>query len=187
MPEPKPLLVAIMFATILTLGIASILSSLAVVASRVAAIKGRLFHIAWVLLLLLVHFDLFWQTSAILEIETWTFATFLYVISGPIVLFFATNLLLKEAALADTESRETTNVVSPTLLVLLGIVQVWSTAGDLIFTGGLPPGAAFDAVTLPTLVALIMVQKPRAHAVGVAILWLIYVTALTLLGLNIIN
>jgi hypothetical protein len=187
MTEPKTLLVAIMFVTILTLGIANILASLAEVVTDGAKIKRKSCHISWILLLLLVHFDLFWQTAGILGTKEWTFGTFLYVIGGPIVLFFATSLLLKDAAIADDEERALGNVVSRGFLLLLAIVQLWVIGGDVLFGGGLPLGAGFNAAIVVLVVVLILSQKPRVHAVGVAIAWCAYLILLTLLGLGIIS
>ena len=187
MTEPKTLLVAIMFVTILTLGIANILASLAEEVAHGGRIRRKSCHISWILLLLLVHFDLFWQTSGVLETSEWTFVAFLYVISGPIVLFFATSLLLKDAALPGGEERGVGDVVSRGFLWLLAIVQLWVIGGDVLFGGGLPLGAGFNAAILVLLVVLSLSQTPRVHGVGVAIAWCAYLILLTLLGLEIIS
>ncbi len=187
MTEPKTLLVAIMFVTILTLGIANILASLAEEVAHGVRIRRKSCHISWILLLLLVHFDLFWQTAEILGTKEWTFIAFLYVISGPIVLFLATNLLLKDAALAGAEERGVGHVVSRGFLWLLAIVQLWVIGGDVLFGGGLPLGAGFNAAIVVLLVVLILSRKPRVHGVGVVIAWCAYLILLTLLGLEIIH
>ena len=63
------LLVALMYVTILSLGIANILGSLADAVARPPSSQFDSFHTSWSLLVLFAHFDLFWQTLEILGVE----------------------------------------------------------------------------------------------------------------------
>jgi len=53
------LLVALMFVTILSMGIGNILSSLADIFNHATSSRRHPVHISWIVLLLIVHFNLF--------------------------------------------------------------------------------------------------------------------------------
>ena len=61
------LLVAIMFVSILAMGIGGLLTSLADL-SRKKAVRCKL-HINWLFVLLFTHLGLFWSTGAAISIE----------------------------------------------------------------------------------------------------------------------
>ena len=63
------LLVALMFVTILVLGIANILVSLAAIVRHPSAAKDDAIFNNWKLLLLLAHFNLFWHTLDLLSVD----------------------------------------------------------------------------------------------------------------------
>jgi hypothetical protein len=88
------LLVALMFVTLLSMGIGNILVSLADIFNHATPSRRDRVHIAWIALILVVHFNLFWHTKAILSVEDWDFAGFLLAMAGPVLLFFATSILL---------------------------------------------------------------------------------------------
>jgi hypothetical protein len=90
------LLVALMFVTILSMGIGNILVSLADIFNHATPSRREKVHIGWIFLMLLVHFNLFWHTKAILEVEDWEFGGFLLTMAGPVLMFFATSILLTD-------------------------------------------------------------------------------------------
>ena len=90
------LLVALMFVTILSMGIGNILISLADIFNNATPSRRDKVHVGWIVLLLLVHFNLFWHTKAILNVENWDFAGFLLTMAGPVLMFFATSILLTD-------------------------------------------------------------------------------------------
>ena len=90
------LLVALMFVTILSMGIGNILITLADIFNHATPSRRDKVHVGWILLLLIVHFNLFWNTKAILDVENWAFGGFLLTIAGPVLMFFATSILLTD-------------------------------------------------------------------------------------------
>ena len=101
MEMSSALLVMIMFVVLLTIGIGNILMSLAAMVDRRSPVAASRMHIAWIVLLLLVYFNLFWQTLDVLSIENWTFSEFLYLILGPVLILFASQVLLPNPSSAD--------------------------------------------------------------------------------------
>ena len=90
------LLVALMYITILSMGIGNVLATLARVVRRGREAEFDRVHVAWIALLLVAHLNLFWHTLDLFSVEQWGFFGFLYVIAGPTLLFFATDVLVAE-------------------------------------------------------------------------------------------
>jgi hypothetical protein len=90
-------LIALMFVTILTFGIAGLLTYLAdrILDATWRSLRSKRFQ--WITLILLIHLNFFWHSIMIMAIDQWTFAGFLYMILGPVILFFAANYLLSHA------------------------------------------------------------------------------------------
>ena len=101
--ELNTLLVALMFVTILVMGIGNILMTLADVINRATSAQRAGLHNGWIVLLLLVHFNLFWHTKEILNVEQWDFTGFLLIIAGPVLVFFATSALLTNPSAEEQE------------------------------------------------------------------------------------
>ena len=86
------LLVAMMFVMILSIGIVNILASLASTIDYRTNQGHKGICISWIILLLLAHFNLFWHTIEIMSIGTWGFVGFLYIVTGPILIFLQATL-----------------------------------------------------------------------------------------------
>lgn len=87
------LMVALMFVTLLTIGFGNILGA---IAPRLGTPKGFAAHpwqSLWWAILALVVLDTFWRCVAIFSIDSWSFAEFLYVQIGAVMLFFASTCL----------------------------------------------------------------------------------------------
>ncbi len=97
MDNPTTLLVAIMFVTILAIAIGNILMAYAEIAGGLRRPMPERIQLSWMFLQLFVLLSLFWETTAILDIEDWLFVEFLYVIAGPMVLLFATSVITAPA------------------------------------------------------------------------------------------
>lgn len=172
MDNPTTLLVAIMYVTIVATGLITVLMAL----SDIVGNKRQTdpLHSAWIVLLLIVYLHFFWETTAILEIEDWHFLSFLAFIAGPIVLLFATNLIVSGA---ETETGETVTAVyfqqAPRFFLLLCLVQVWIVGLDLVFSN-----VNFD--TWVTTVAgllflgLAISKSYRLHSAGAIFVGLVF-------------
>ena len=125
MDNPTTLLVAIMFVTIVVTGLVNILMFLSNLVAEES--KTDALHANWIALLLIFYLNFFWQTTLILEIQGWNFLSFVGFIIGPIILLFATNLLLAapkagEPTMPDRHHFE----FSGRFFFLLLLVQVWT-------------------------------------------------------------
>lgn len=127
MENGPALLVALMFVTILTMGIGNMLVFLSHKMQHPGWPRSHPMQAAWLLIVLLISFDMFWQALHILSVETWSFPGFLYVVCGASMLFFVTTnipTLDGEIAAEDQESIKRTNRL---FFVLLACFLIWLT------------------------------------------------------------
>lgn len=123
-------LVAIMFVMILSIGIASLLGGLGTIVQA----HDKDFHwlpVAWIVLVLFSHLDLFWHTVLIVAVEEWRFTGFLYMLCGPVLLSLAATVLVNES----TESGSMVSLkhyldVSPYFFSLLALLMLWTIGAD---------------------------------------------------------
>jgi hypothetical protein len=180
------LLVAIMFVILLSLGIGNVLTAIVTVVDRRTPLRIDWFHASWMLLLLLVALSLFWHTLSLLEHEEWQFEAFLYVVAGPILLFFASGLLLPSDAEA-TDLRAHYLAVSPQFFGAVALLQLWVIGVDLLLGYGFTVGGALNAVALAVVLVLAVSKRTSLHAACTALAWVLFLTAAMLRGLNVIT
>lgn len=173
MDNINTLLVAFMFITILTLGIAGVLAELAEVVRHVGTRRRDGLLVGWAALLLFVYFHLFWHTSDITLLEDWDFGLFLFAETGPVLLLFATQIML--GALTDQDSPADATVRQGRFFVIFAALQVWSVAAGYVLGVGFTLGSALDLVVLVTSLVLAFAKTRRIHSAGLVVVALVYI------------
>ena len=181
------ILVAIMFVMILSIGIASLLMAMAAVINQGAKCKRYALHTSWMILLLLVYFNLFWQTLALFSIEDWMFGHFLYVMAGPVILLFAASLLVPEIpGEGSLDLRRHYFGISRQFFSLLALAQIWTVGTDFVLRRGFTSGSGFNFVFMGLALALAFSKAPKLHGLVSGVIWLLFVVSIGLRGLGII-
>lgn len=183
------LIVALMFITILSFGFANILSSIAEIVNKQNNISVSKVHLTWILLLLIVHFNLAWQAVLISTYESWSYHTFLFIELGPILAFLTTRIL------APSESEDTKAIaleskyiyLSGQFFLIFALIQVWAVGSDLILGLGLTGSSLFNGLLFILALILMKVKNHRFHAYSSAIAWTLYLTAILLRHIDIIT
>ena len=174
MDNPTTLLVAIMYVTIVATGLINVLITLSEIVGRRLVFDPL--HTGWIVLLLLVYLNFFWETTAILEIEGWDFLSFVSFIIGPIILLFATQLVL-----VPPDSSVQVDLAayfleqSGRFFLLLCLVQGWIIGLDALF-GSFGMESYLTAATAIIFVGLMISQKYRVHVAGLLFVGLTFVT-----------
>lgn len=176
MDNINTLLVAFMFITILTLGIAGVLTELAEVVRNVARRDRDKLLVGWALLLLFTYFTLFWHTADITLLEEWDFWLFLFVETGPVLLLFGTQIMLGALA-ADPEGEQDSAVHQSRFFVIFALLQAWSIAAGFVLGVGFAVASATDAVALVTCLVLAASKNRTVHYAGLAVIWLSYIAS----------
>lgn len=172
------LLVAILFVTLLGLGIAHVVMTMA------DLVRGDRDHrpdglvVSWTVILLLVYLKLFWHTIDLLNVAEWQFSGFLYVILGPILLFFATSVLLPGASLPESITPRAHYLsVARRFFVLLALVQVWIIGVDQLLGSGFTTASSLNAAGAAILFILAFTRRIGAHYALTALLVLLFLSS----------
>ncbi|MGB5268251.1 MAG: hypothetical protein WBN30_16780 [Polyangiales bacterium] len=179
MEKINTLLVAFMFITILTLGIAGVLAELAEVVRDVQRKQRDRLLVGWALLLLFAYFSLFWHTADIALLEEWNFELFLFAETGPVLLLFATQVMLGALG-ADSQGQGHSSVSESRFFIVFGLLQAWSIATGFVLGVGFTLGSALDAIVLLTCSVLALSTSRRIHVAGLALVWMAYVASVVL-------
>lgn len=172
------LLVAILFVTLLGMGIAHVVMAMAGVVGGDRDRRPDALLAAWTVLLLLVFLELFWHTLDLLDVETWRFGGFLYVVLGPLLLIFATSVLLPGAEMpASVSARDHYLSVSRRFFGLLALLQVWVIGVDQLLGSGFTAATALNVAAAVLLGVLASTRRIGAHAVLTALIALLFIGA----------
>ena len=171
-----------MYVTVLSFGLASLLTSLAQIIKRGNSISVSPAHLNWLLILLLVHFNMVWHAVLFTNIDAWSYHAFLFIVLGPTLAFFSANILAPEPD---------TNLINETLteryfsfirqfLILFGTIQLWAIASDLILDRGTTGSAIFNIILLLVVLFLFKSRSNKAHVTSIYLIWAVYITSIAL-------
>lgn len=179
------LLVAIMFVVLLSIGIGNILMSLAAMVDRRSPVTASRMHISWIVLLLLLYFSLFWYTLDVLSFEEWKFGEFLYVMLGPVLILFASQVLLPDQSSTDAgDLHENYMRASRPFFLFLAASQLWVNGVDLILRDGLIRSGAVNGVAAIFALILAFTHSRPVHLIVTIAMWLLFLVAWTLRSLG---
>lgn len=174
-----------MFVVLLTIGIGNILMSLASMVDPRSSVSASRMHLSWIVLLLLVYFGLFWHTVDVLAVEGWTFGEFLYIMLGPVLILFASQVLLPGSS--DTPARELEQHyfdVSRPFFLFLAASQIWVNGVDLILKGGLTRAGALNGVAAVFALILAFSHNRTIHLILAIAMWSLFLVAWMVRGLS---
>ena len=169
------LLVALMFVGLLTIGIGNIIMSLASMVDRRSSIKASRLHLTWIVLLFLIYLGFFWHTLDVLSVENWEFFAFLYIILGPILMIFASQVMLPSPSDDDSDDlHEVYFGVSRPFFFFLAATQVWVNGVDLILKDGLTPAGGWNGVVAVVALILAFSRNLKIHWALTVLMWLFF-------------
>jgi hypothetical protein len=160
------MLVALMFVTILSMGIGNILGTMADIFNHATAARRDRIHVAWIILLLVVHFNLFWHTKTILDVAEWTFGSFLIAMAGPVLIFLATSILLTNPPdESPVDLQEFFVKLGRRFFIVFGLTQVWVIVAGYAMSGVF---VVTDLVNVAFVVLSVILATSRAQKVQLA-------------------
>lgn len=180
MENPTTMLVSIMFVTILALAIGNILTTCAEIAGGQRQPLPERIQLSWILLMLFALLSLFWQTTVLFNIEEWQFVEFLYVIAGPMMLFFATNIItvpVKDVQSIDNHGHYFG--LCRRFYVMLALHEAWIVRLDGLYSN-LTLLSLINTMLLFLFLVLAVSRSLRVHVTGTILAWAGYILALLL-------
>lgn len=184
MEVSQGLLVAMMFITVLSIGIGNILMGLSAAVDQRTEVRFGRISGSWLLLLLLIHFNLFWHTLAILDRASWAFFDFLAIESGPVLLLLATGIMVPVAGSGNGDESHYF-LVARRFFTILGGVMLWAIGADLLLGNGFGAASVWNLVSFAAFVALAATSSHRVHAYGTAGFWIVLLSAVLARGFGV--
>ncbi len=182
------LLVAMMYITILTFGIAGIVNGIASILIPAAKERPHWLPFSWVALLLLIHLNLFWETLTILEQPDWAFAEFLLVIIGPILLYLTSNVMLTGGGEGSSAfSLLHYMAVRERFFVGLCFLMIWAICVELILGKGVLVNSAGDLAALALFASLAVCKGNRLSGILTIVGWILILALITLQASGVIS
>ena len=180
MDNPTTLLVALMFVTILAMAIGNILMTSAEIAGGLRRPIPERIQLSWIFLLLFALLNLFWETTALLEVEQWLFIEFLYVISGPMILLFATSVITAPSQTdLSVESHGHYLELSGRFFLMLALHELWILGIDYWYAS-LTTINLINGAMMLLFVVLAFSNNLRVHVTGAWLIWAGYIISLVL-------
>ena len=179
--ELNTILVALMFVTILSMGIGNILGTMAEIFHHSETGHRSRIHVAWIVLVLLVHFNIFWNTKALLEVEQWSFGGFLIAIAGPVLLFLATSVLLNRPPSPETgDQQDLFTQLCRRFFIIFGLLQIWVVSAGFAMTGAYVPTDLVNVIFFVLAILLAINRSSRVQLIGLITAWGLGVASFTI-------
>jgi len=177
MDNPTTLMVAIMYVTIISIGLSNLLMALSDIVGRRVVCPDKI-HVSWLLLLTLAYFGFYWQTTLILEVDNWQFLSFVAFLLGPVCLLFATNMLISMPE-GDEQKREHFIDISNRSFLLLALFFGWIVGLDVVTAS--VSSSTFTAALFATLCVLLMLSNAyRVQKFGSYAAWVLMLVSMGL-------
>jgi len=122
---------------------------------------------------------MFWHTLAILKAEEWGFGGFLYVVTGPILLFLATSLLLADPVYAGpSDAQEHYFRVARRFFSILAVLMLWMIGVDFVLGSGFTAAGLWNAGLVVLFLFLANSQAVRLHVTSTGVTWVLLLSLL---------
>jgi hypothetical protein len=182
-------IIAMMFITILSFGFANILSFLAEILNKKNNITVSNVHLNWILLLLIIHFNLTWQAILLTSRTTWAFDSFIFIEIGPILAFFATRILAPSEEKSKDSDIHIQNYlgISKQFFIIFALIQIWGIGIDFVFERGFTGSSVLNILLLALALLFMNIKNYKNHIYGVAMAWVLILGGILLRGFEIIQ
>lgn len=183
------MIVALLYVTVVSFGLAGLLGNISAALRKGNGIELAPVHMHWILILLVVHFNMAWHAVYITNITDWHYYGFLFIVLGPIIAFFAANAVAP-APLPDTSTEALMKQywdMKPILVRLFIILQCWTIGADLMLNRGFTGSGILNGLLLLIALALNFSNEKKVHQFGIGGIWLVYVVAIVLRSLGTID
>jgi hypothetical protein len=169
--------VAMMVGVVNGMAVASILTALAGFAQRRSAVRVYWVYGSWVFFQLLSHIMLWWSIWNVQHTTELNFLSYLYLISGPVVLFLATSILLAATSEGDAlDTREHFFSCRRSFFTLWVVFLIWSVFNEPLFLGGFHESVWLQAIAIAVMLMARFSDKPKVQATAVVATYAVQLT-----------
>ena len=177
------LLVALMFVTLLSMGIGNAVNTLSVIVEKGEKSGYNNLQIGWLGLLLISYFNMFWHIIDLLSVDKWGFPGFLYMMTGPILIYFATAILI--ATHNESETHKT--LIRSRFFVVFILLQFWIITVDMMLEKSLIEHSLLNIIMMLIAFVLVRSQDEKVQRYGLITNLGIVILAVILRGLGVLS
>jgi hypothetical protein len=132
----------------------------------------------------LLHILMWWTLWSVHDAANFNFLTYLYMLTGPVLLFLGSSLLTPSVATDAFDIRNHFFEVRPTYSTVLVLFWLWTIFAAPVLRGLLAPTAPLLALFLTSAVALRATANSKVHAIVVVFNWLLVVVFVALYSMQ---
>jgi hypothetical protein len=132
----------------------------------------------------LLHILMWWTFWSFREAANFNFLTYLYLLTGPILLFLGTSLLMPSVDSDGVDVRSHFSGVRRMYSTVLILLWLWALGASPILRGYLAPTAPLLALFLATAVMLRVTDNPKVHSIAIVANWLLVVAFVGLFAMQ---
>ena len=177
------LLVALMFVTLLSMGIGNVLNTLSVIVEKGKKSGYSKLQVGWLGLILLSYFNMFWHIIDLLSIDKWGFPGFLYMMSGPLLIYFATSILISTHS--EDEIKET--LVKPRFFAVFIVLQAWIITVDIMLEKSIVEHSLLNVIMIFIAFVLMSKQDETIQRYGLMVSLVVVTLAIILRSFGILS
>ena len=132
----------------------------------------------------LLHILMWWTLWGVRDAANFNFLTYLYLLTGPVLLFLGTSLLTPSVETDGVDVRDHFSDVRPTYSTVLVLLWIWAIVAGPILRGFLAPTAPLLALFLAMAVALRTTANSKIHGIVVVVNWLLIAVFIALYAMQ---
>lgn len=132
----------------------------------------------------LLHIIMWWQMWGFRDSTNINFLTYLYLLTGPVLLFLATAALTPNIEGNGADIRRHFSDVRTTYSTVLISLWVWAIFAGPLLRGGWPPTVPVLALFLVAAVVLRATANPKVHGAVAVLNWLVVVAFISMFAMQ---
>lgn len=132
----------------------------------------------------ILHILMWWTMWGVRDSANFNFLTYLYLLTGPLLLFLGTSLLIPAVDSGKIDGRSHFSDVRPTYSTVLMLTWLWTILAGPIIRGSLAPTAPLLALFLAAALVLRSTKNPGIHSIVAVVNWLLVATFVALYAMQ---
>ena len=178
------------FAVLVGLGFVRLINALAAYLQNREKVRIYWVHASWVAFMILLYINIWWGLWAYRDVESWTYFSYLLLLTGPLSLFLATSLLVPEIEQITSDGEEPIATdefffkVHRGYFGAMSLVAAWGLALSPVVLGVADPAWPVIGLTLLVFLVLAWTANRRAHQLGAVAIWILFLALVVTSGLS---
>ena len=138
----------------------------------------------WALFQFLLHILLWWSLWTVREVEVFNLVLYLYLLSGPVILYLGTSLLIPGLDEERLDLRAHYYRVRPALFTVMSLFWIWAVFSWPVVKGMIAPTIPILAAYLGIAVILRFTDNAKVHAALIIAVWALLIVFIAVFGLR---